>query len=62
MAFVSQEILSVLGFIKTPDHRPTNYQPTDPPTTYHLPTDPLTTYPSTYDKIEDQILIMFCIL
>ena len=25
------------GFIKTTDHRPTNYQPTDSPTTYHLP-------------------------
>ena len=36
------------GFIKTKAHRPTDYRPTDPPTTYHLPNDP-----PTYDKIED---------
>ena len=52
-----------LGFIKTTNHRPTDYRPTDPPTTFHLPTDPPTIdrLLSTYDKIEDQILNMFCI-
>ena len=58
-----------LGFLKTTNHRPTNYRPTNPPITYHLPTDLPTTYPrttdrllSTYVEIEDQILHMFCIL
>ena len=57
-----------MGFIKTTDHRPTDYRPTYPPTTYQLPADPLTTYPpttdrllSTYVKIEAQILYVFCI-
>ena len=36
------------GFIKTTDHRPTDYRPTEPPTTYHLPTDPPTTYQPTH--------------
>ena len=45
-------IMETTGFIKTTDHRPTEYRPTDPPITY-LPT---------FVKTEDQNLNMFCIL
>ena len=45
-----------MGFIETTNHRPTDHQLIDPPTTHHLPFELPTTYPPTYVKIEDEIL------
>ena len=51
--------LIVTGFIKTTDHRPTDYWPTDQPTD-HLPTDPPSRSHHLNVEIDVQVLITFC--